>query len=76
MVPDNVLFEGGVGETIRKKFLQNITVHPLLFLPTGIFYANGGKANVLFFLTTKPLAQILEIRKSGSIITLPMFITP
>ncbi|MFA6969967.1 MAG: class I SAM-dependent DNA methyltransferase [Gallionella sp.] len=49
VVPDNVLFEGGAGEKIRKKLLENCDVHTLLRLPTGIFYANGVKANVLFF---------------------------
>lgn len=49
VVPDNVLFEGGAGETIRRKLLHECDVHTLLRLPTGIFYANGVKANVLFF---------------------------
>ena len=49
VVPDNVLFEGGAGETIRKKILHECDVHTLLRLPTGIFYAQGVKANVLFF---------------------------
>jgi type I restriction enzyme M protein len=49
VVPDNVLFEGGVGETIRRNLLQTCDVHTLLRLPTGIFYAQGVKANVLFF---------------------------
>ncbi|KZL47694.1 MULTISPECIES: HsdM family class I SAM-dependent methyltransferase [Cyanophyceae] len=49
VVPDNVLFEGGAGETIRKKLLHECDVHTLLRLPTGIFYAQGVKANVLFF---------------------------
>ena len=49
VVPDNVLFEGGAGETIRRKLLQQTDVHTLLRLPTGIFYAQGVKANVLFF---------------------------
>src|SRR5439155_16857571 len=49
VVPDNVLFEGGVGEKIRRKLLQECEVHTLLRLPTGIFYAQGVKANVLFF---------------------------
>ena len=49
VVPDNVLFEGGAGETIRRKLLQQADVHTLLRLPTGIFYAQGVKANVLFF---------------------------
>jgi type I restriction enzyme M protein len=49
VVPDNVLFEGGAGETVRKKLLENTDLHTILRLPTGIFYANGVKANVLFF---------------------------
>ncbi len=49
VVPDNVLFEGGAGETIRRKLLHECEVHTLLRLPTGIFYAQGVKANVLFF---------------------------
>ncbi len=49
VVPDNVLFEGGVGETVRRMLLQNTDLHTILRLPTGIFYAQGVKANVLFF---------------------------
>lgn len=49
VVPDNVLFEGGAGETIRRKFLAECDVHTLLRLPTGLFYAQGVKANVIFF---------------------------
>ncbi len=49
VVPDNVLFEGGAGETIRRKLLDHTDLHTILRLPTGIFYANGVKANVLFF---------------------------
>ncbi len=49
VVPDNVLFEGGAGESIRRKLLDDCDMHTLLRLPTGIFYANGVKANVLFF---------------------------
>jgi len=49
VVPDNVLFEGGAGETVRRKLLDQFDVHTLLRLPTGIFYATGVKANVLFF---------------------------
>jgi type I restriction enzyme M protein len=52
VLPDNVLFEGGAGETIRKKLLEETNLHTILRLPTGIFYAQGVKANVLFF--TKP----------------------
>jgi type I restriction enzyme M protein len=49
VLPDNVLFEGGAGETIRKKLLHECDVHTLLRLPTGLFYAQGVKANVVFF---------------------------
>ena len=49
VLPDNVLFEGGAGERIRRKLLQTCDVHTILRLPTGIFYAQGVKANVLFF---------------------------
>ncbi len=49
VVPDNVLFEGGAGEIIRRKLLENTDLHTILRLPTGIFYAPGVKANVLFF---------------------------
>jgi type I restriction enzyme M protein len=56
VVPDNVLFEGGAGETIRRKLLAECDVHTLLRLPTGVFYAQGVKANVLFF-DKKPGAE-------------------
>ncbi len=49
VVPDNVLFEGGAGETIRQKLLENTDLHTILRLPTGVFYAQGVKANVIFF---------------------------
>jgi type I restriction enzyme M protein len=49
VLPDNVLFEGGAGETVRKKLMETTDLHTILRLPTGIFYANGVKANVLFF---------------------------
>ena len=49
VLPDNVLFEGGAGETIRRRLLQQYDLHTILRLPTGIFYAGGVKANVLFF---------------------------
>lgn len=49
VLPDNVLFEGGAGETVRKKLLETTDLHTILRLPTGIFYANGVKANVLFW---------------------------
>jgi type I restriction enzyme M protein len=49
VVPDNVLFEGGAGEVVRRNLLKDCDVHTLLRLPTGIFYSQGVKANVLFF---------------------------
>ena len=49
VLPDNVLFEGGAGEKIRRKLLETCDVHTILRLPTGIFYAHGVKANVVFF---------------------------
>jgi type I restriction enzyme M protein len=49
VVPDNVLFEGGAGETVRKKMLETTDLHTILRLPTGIFYKPGVKANVIFF---------------------------
>jgi type I restriction enzyme M protein len=56
VVPDNVLFEGGAGEIVRRKLLHECDVHTLLRLPTGIFYAQGVKANVLFF-DRKPASE-------------------
>jgi type I restriction enzyme M protein len=56
VVPDNVPFEGGAGETVRRKPLHECDVHTLLRLPTGIFYAQGVKANVLFF-ERKPASE-------------------
>jgi type I restriction enzyme M protein len=49
VLPDNVLFEGGAGETVRKRLLDTTDLHTILRLPTGIFYAQGVKANVVFF---------------------------
>jgi len=62
VVPDNVLFEGGAGETIRRKLLHECDVHTLLRLPTGLFYAQGVKANVLFF-ERKPASETPWTRK-------------
>lgn len=56
VVPDNVLFEGGAGETVRRKLLANTDLHTILRLPTGIFYAQGVKANVIFF-ENKPASK-------------------
>jgi len=57
VLPDNVLFGGGDGETVRRRLLTEFDVHTLLRLPTGIFYANGVKANVLFF-DKKPANEV------------------
>ncbi len=72
VVPDNVLFEGGAGETVRRKLLRETEVHTLLRLPTGIFYAQGVKANVLFFDrkpgSDKPWTQevwVYDLRTNG-----------
>ena len=56
VLPDNVLFEGGAGETVRRRLLAECDAHTLLRLPTGIFYAQGVKANVLFF-DRKPASE-------------------
>ena len=56
VLPDNVLFEGGAGETVRKELLKTADLHTILRLPTGIFYAQGVKANVLFF-DNKPASK-------------------
>ena len=56
VVPDNVLFEGGAGETVRRHLLDECDAHTLLRLPTGVFYAQGVKANVLFF-DRKPASE-------------------
>jgi type I restriction enzyme M protein len=56
VVPDNVLFEGGAGETVRKKLLETTNLHTILRLPTGLFYAQGVKANVIFF-ENKPASK-------------------
>ena len=65
VVPDNVLFEGGAGEVVRRKLLHECEVHTLLRLPTGLFYAQGVKANVIFFdkkpASEKPWTQQLWI---------------
>ena len=58
VLPDNVLFEGNAGETIRKKLLSDFNLHTVLRLPTGIFYAQGVKANVLFFTKGQPTREI------------------
>jgi type I restriction enzyme M protein len=62
VVPDNVLFEGGAGETVRRRLLEESDVHTLLRLPTGVFYAQGVKANVLFF-DRKPASETAATRE-------------
>jgi type I restriction enzyme M protein len=56
VIPDNVLFEGGAGETVRRRLMKECDVHTLLRLPTGVFYAQGVKANVIFF-DRKPASE-------------------
>ena len=63
VLPDNVLFEGGAGEKIRKRLLSEFNLHTILRLPTGIFYAQGVKANVLFFDKFEPLASGMRTQK-------------
>lgn len=58
VLPDNVLFEGGAGEIIRRKLLKETNLHTILRLPTGIFYAQGVKSNVLFFEKRKKSKEI------------------
>src|SRR5260370_18508285 len=64
VMPDNVLFEGGAGEMIPRRLLHNFNFHTLLRLPTGIFYKQGVKANVLFF-DKKPFRPSPTRRTSG-----------
>ena len=58
VLPDNVLFADGVGQKLRKELLTNYNLHTVLRLPTGIFYANGVKANVIFFTKGEPTKDI------------------
>lgn len=58
VLPDNVLFEDGAGEIVRKKLLEDFNLHTILRLPTGIFYANGVKTNVLFFEKGTPTKEV------------------
>jgi type I restriction enzyme M protein len=62
VVSDNVLFEGGAGETIRRRLLHNCNVHTLLRLPTGIFYAQGVKSNVIFF-ENRPASSVPQTQE-------------
>lgn len=61
VLPDNVLFEGGAGEKIRRKLLETCDVHTVLRLPTGIFYAQGVKANVVFF-DARPRGEVAQTK--------------
>ncbi len=58
VMPDNVLFEGGAGEALRRRLLHEFDFHTLLRLPTGIFYSQGVKANVLFFDRVPPGSDV------------------
>ena len=49
VLPDNVLFAGGDGTSVRRELMNFCNLHTVLRLPTGIFYAQGVKTNVLFF---------------------------
>ena len=69
VVPDNVLFEGGAGETIRKKLLETTDLHTILRLPTGVFYAQGVKANVIFFDNHE--ASPTPLDQAGLVLRLP-----
>ena len=81
VVPDNVLFEGGAGETLRRRLLRECDVHTLLRLPTGVFYAQGVKANVIFF-DRKPASEVpwtkqvwiydLRTNKNFTLVTNPL----
>ena len=62
VLPDNVLFEGGAGETVRKELMRSTELHTILRLPTGIFYAQGVKANVLFF-ENKPASKTAHTKE-------------
>ncbi|SEH05077.1 class I SAM-dependent DNA methyltransferase [Candidatus Venteria ishoeyi] len=62
VLPDNVLFEGGAGEEVRKQLMQTTELHTILRLPTGVFYAQGVKANVLFF-DNKPASKTAHTKK-------------
>jgi type I restriction enzyme M protein len=63
VVPDNVLFERGVGDRVRRMLLEDFDLHTVLRLPTGIFYAQGVKANVLFFDASRSRGKI---KKKGT----------
>lgn len=58
VLPDNVLTDGNATAKVREKLLKDFNLHTILRLPTGIFYANGVKTNVLFFEKGKPTKDI------------------
>jgi type I restriction enzyme M protein len=58
VIPDDILFRDGAHEVVRKKLLTDFNLHTILRLPTGIFYAQGVKANVLFFTKGQPTKDI------------------
>lgn len=62
VLPDNVLFEKGAGETIRRKLMETMDLHTILRLPTGIFYAQGVRANVLFF-DARPASKTVQTKE-------------
>ncbi|MBU0952353.1 MAG: type I restriction-modification system subunit M [Elusimicrobia bacterium] len=62
VLPDNVLFEGGAGETVRKKLLETTNLHTILRLPTGVFYKQGVKANVIFF-DNRPASKDVQTKE-------------
>lgn len=72
VVPDNVLFEGGAGEIVRKKLLETTDLHTILRLPTGIFYKQGVKANVIFF-DKRPASAEMQTKKYGYMISVLMY---
>ena len=76
VVPDNVLFEAGAGETIRRRLLHDCEVHTLLRLPTGIFYAQGVKANVLFLRRREGAEAAWTPRAVGSMTCAPTHTSP
>ena len=65
VVPDNVLFEGGAGETVRRRLLQECDVHTLLRLPTGIFYAGVSRPTCCSS-TASRRREAVDARSSGS----------
>ena len=72
VVPDNVLFEGGAGEIVRKKLLETTDLHTILRLPTGIFYKQRVKANVIFF-DKRPASAEMQTKKYGYMISVLMY---